>query len=672
VTVYQNVRHRIITYASSFRFDTLNSQVFPFSQLHAGSHVTKGNRMNKKVIAGLVSLAFYHTSPSATESINLDEVVVTASRTSQARENVIGDVTVIERQEIERMGAGSVTDLLRMQPGVQISTNGGAGTASNIYLRGTNDQHVVVLVDGLRINSATLGTTSFENIPLGQIESIEILRGPASSLYGADAIGGVIQIFTRKNISTKPVVNAAVGLGSFNTKTAEFGISGAVSALKYGVNVSSMDTESFSAKRIRIGKDADDDSYRNLSTSAFLELALAQGHTWGLQFFESKGHAEFDNRFENFGEQTLQSYAFTSKNQFNDIWHSTFKLGMGVDDSDSTSSPTSYSEFRTEQQQLTWQNDLTFSFGTVTLAYDRLEQDAKSESNHKTSLKKERNNDGLLIGYLGKLGNHHLQASLREDHNTQFGNYTTGGAGYAYRISPEWRITASYGKAFKAPTFNQLYFPNFGDPSLAPEKSDNVEAGVKYTGQHLNAGITIFENKIRNLIANAGPATSGCTLAGRCPVNIGQANIQGATIDASWNITDTLQLNGNLTTQSPRDENTDKLLARRGNRYGTLSLLHRIADFQWGAELTGASTRYNDLANDFKMSGYTLVNLTANYLINPEWKLEMRANNILDKNYVLSTTKSAPTLTSPNNPNNPDYNTAGSNLFVGLRYNMKH
>jgi vitamin B12 transporter len=551
-----------------------------------------------------------------------------------------------------------------MQPGVQISTNGGAGTASNIYLRGTNDQHVVVLVDGLRINSATLGTTSFENIPLGQIESIEILRGPASSLYGADAIGGVIQIFTRKNISTKPVVNAAVGLGSFNTKTAEFGISGAVSALKYGVNVSSLDTESFSAKRIRTGKDADDDSYRNLSTSAFLELALAQGHTWGLQFFESKGHAEFDNRFENFGEQTLQSYAFTSKNQFNDIWHSTFKLGMGVDDSDSTSSPTSYSEFRTEQQQLTWQNDLTFSFGTVTLAYDRLEQDAKSESNHKTSLKKERNNDGLLIGYLGKLGNHHLQASLREDHNTQFGNYTTGGAGYGYRISPEWRITASYGKAFKAPTFNQLYFPNFGDPSLAPEKSDNVEAGVKYTGQNFNAGITIFENKIRNLIANAGPATAGCTFGGFCPINVGKVEILGTTIDGNWDLTDNLVLSGNLTVQSPRDEESDQLLVRRGNRYGTVNMMHTWGSLQWGTEITGSSTRYNDTSNTKAMKGYMLVNLTANYKLSPEWKLEARANNVFDKNYILAYTGNSATAVP--------YNTAGSNLFVGLRYQMKH
>lgn len=631
--------------------------------------------MNKNIAAGLISLAL-HPTLSTAENLHLNEVVVTASRTPQARANVIGDITVIDREEIERMGAGSVTDLLRLQPGVQINSNGGAGTASSVYLRGTNDQHVVVLVDGLRINSATLGTTAFENIPLGQIERIEILRGPASSLYGADAIGGVIQIFTRKNLSKKPLVNAAVGLGSFNTKTAEFGINGGVNTLKYGLNISSMDTDSFSAKRIRRGVDDDNDGYYNLSASGFLELELKQGHTWGLQYFESKGRSHFDNGYNNYGNQTLQSYAFTSKNQFTDIWHSTFKLGMGIDDSDSHArpntnpasssyNPSGVSQFRTEQKQLTWQHDIQLPIGgAVTLAYDRLEQDVDAQSNAKTSLNKQRNNDSFLASYLANIDKHSLQLSLREDHNTQFGSYTTGGAGYGYRITPTWRITASYGKAFKAPTFNQLYFPNFGDPTLTPEKSDNLEASARYTGQHFNAGITIFENKIRNLIANAGPATAGCTSGGFCPINVGKVEILGTTIDGNWNITDNLLLSGNLTVQSPRDEQTDQLLVRRSNHYGTLNFLHTWGNLQWGSEVTGSSTRYNDTNNTKAMKGYMLVNLTANYKLSPEWKLEARANNVFDKNYILAYTGNTATAVP--------YNTAGSNLFVGLRYDMKH
>ncbi len=631
--------------------------------------------MKKLTIASLTSLAF--TSPVfAAENISLEDVVVTASRIQQPRTSVVGDVTVINREEIERAGAGSITDLLRSQPGVQIVTSGGAGTASSVFLRGTNDQHLVVLVDGLRVNSVTLGATAFENIPLAQIEKIEILRGPASSLYGADAIGGVIQIFTRKAESNQTLIHAAIGLGSYDTKTAEAGISGGLNQLKYGLNVSSFDTHSFSAKRIRNNVyDKDDDGYRNLSTSAFLELELKPGHTWGLQFFENKGHANFDNAYDNYGDQTLQSYAFTSKNQFTEIWHSTFKLGMGVDDSDSHAKPnltktsSSYnpkgiSQYRSEQQQLTWQNDIRLPLGLLTLAYDRLEQDVDSSSNVKTKFKKERNNDSFLASYLADIGNHSLQFSLREDHNTQFGNYTTGGAGYGYRFTPEWRVTAIYGKAFKAPTFNQLYFPNFGDPNLSPEKSDNVEASIKYTGQQWNAGLTMFENKITNLIEFSGAATTGCTLAGFCPVNVGKAKIQGATFEGNWNINDNLLLNGNLTVQSPRNEQTDELLIRRGNRYGAISLLHHLGDFEWGAEVTGASTRYNNSTNTKVMQGYSLVSLTANYRISPEWKLEARVNNIFNKNYVLAYTGNTATSVP--------YNTAGSNLFVSLRYDMKH
>lgn len=646
-----------------------------FIETHMRGRVcTQGNIMKITSIAGLVSLAFTIPAQSA-ENIQLDNVVVTAARIPQSEANTIGDVTVVEREEIERNGANALTDVLRMQPGIQISTNGGPGTASSIFLRGTNDQHVVVLIDGLRVNSATLGTTSFESIPLGQIERIEILRGPASSLYGADAIGGVIQIFTRKMEAGESHVHAAVGLGSYNTKTAEAGISGNTGRLKYGVSVSSLDTGGFSAKRIRTGIDADNDGFRNLGASAYLELALAEGHSWGLQFFETRGRSEFDSNYDNYNDQTLQSYAFTSKNQFTDFWHSTFKLGVGVDKSDSYASPntnplsssfnpTGVSKFRTDQLQLTWQNDLKLPVGTLTLAYDRLEQDVSSQSNVNTKYNRERNDDSFLASYLADINNHSLQLSLRENHNTQFGSFTTGGAGYGYRFSPAWRMTASYGKAFKAPSFNQLYFPNFGDPDLAPEKSDNIESSIQYTGQTWRAGVTVFENKIRNLIASAGPATAGCTIGGFCPINVGKVTIQGATVDAEWNITESLLVGGNFTLQSPREEGSDNLVPRRGNRYGNLILQHKAGDLRWGAEIVGSSNRYNDIANTKNIGGYTLMNLTADYQLTPEWKLEARANNILDKNYVLAFTGNTATSVP--------YNTAGSNLFVGLRYDMKN
>jgi vitamin B12 transporter len=454
---------------------------------------------------------------------------------------------------------------------------------------------VVVLVDGLRINSLTAGTTALENIPVAQIEKIEILRGPASSLYAAGAIGGVIQIFTKRDTSQKSRVHAAVGLGSYDTKKAEAGIHGKYKDLQYGFNVSSLNTNGFSAIRKRGGTfDKDNDAYNNLSTSGFLELELKPGHTLGLQFFKNQGRTNTDSgndNFDNYSRQTLQSYAFTSKNQFADFWRSTLTLGKGVDRMTSYALPSAWtrpdgaSRFRSDQQQLTWQNDFTLPLGTLTLAYDHLKQKVISTTDYTNT---ERNNDGFLASYLLNHDKHTVQASLREDHNSQYGNYTTGGLGYGYHVTPAWHASANYGNAFKAPSFNQLYWPGFATPGLTPEKSDNVDVAIQYTGARFNGGITAFQNKIRGLIANSGPASDTCAW-GNCPFNIDKVDIQGVTFDGSWGITDGLLLSGNYTVQSPRDEETDQLLVRRGNRYGAINLLHSIGDLQWGTEISGAS-----------------------------------------------------------------------------------
>ena len=629
--------------------------------------------MKKTLIASLIGLAFAQPLFAADSNLELNDVVVTATRTAQPKEAVIADVTVIDREEIERAGVSSLTNLLSRQPGVQITTNGGAGTASSVFLRGTGTEQVVVLVDGLRINSATLGTTSFENIPLAQIERIEILRGPASSLYGADAVGGVIQIFTKKASKGESIVHAALGLGSYDTSSAEAGIHGSNQHIQYGINVSSFNTNSFSSINTRNNatkvKDADNDGYNNLSVSGHLDYSIVDGHAIGIQFFQSKGHNNSDGlggngNFDNVGNQTLQSFAVTSKNQIINNWHSTIKLGEGLDKSNSTSA-FGRSTFKSTQTQLTWQNDFTLPVGHLTFAYDKLRQRVRSSTSYD---KTARNNDSFLLNYFLNQGNHSVNASIREDHNSQFGNYTTGGLGYAYQITGQLKASASYGSAFRTPTFNQLYFPNFGNPDLSPEKSDNVEASLRYQGNHFNIGATLFKNKIRDLLANVGPAAGTCTFAGFCPTNTGKVEIEGVTLDGSWDITDHLLLSGNFTVQSPRakeDQTGDinQLLVRRGNRYGTLNLLYSSGDLQWGAEVTGASKRYNDIQNTKSMSGYMLVNLTASYQLTPEWKLEGRANNLLDKDYILAFTGNTDTA-------NP-YSTAGSNFFVGLRYDMK-
>ena len=611
--------------------------------------------MSKKIITSLIALAF--TSPSySAENIELDDVVVTASRVAQTRESVIADVTVIDQEEIERAGQSTFVELLQTQPGIEISSSGGAGTTSSIFLRGTNSNQVVVLIDGLRVGSATAGTTTFENIPLAQIDKIEILRGPATSLYGQDAVGGVIQIFTKKGLG-KPQFYAAIGYGTYDTKTAEAGIRGSLGDTSFSLNISSIDTDSFSAKRVRTDAQADDDKYRNLAASASLSHKIAEGHEVGVQVLTSEGHANYDssNTFRNYVDLTQLSYGLFSKNQFASNWKSTFRIGEGIDDSRNQLNATTNSQFKTKQKQLSWQNDIGLPVGTLTLLYDRLEQKVITAVPFAET---KRNTDGLMIGYFADVGNHAFQANLRNDHSSLFGTHTTGGLGYGYKINPNWRITGSYAKAFKAPTFNDQYYVDefgvFNNPNVKPEESENFEASLRYADSQRDASLTAYRNKVNDYI----------TLdSGFLATNV-DAIMEGITFAASqsW---DSWLLKGSLDIQSPRNEDNGKLLARRANRHASLNLSREWGDWRFASEVIASSARYNDADSQFPLAGYALVNVTVDYKINQDWTFQGRLNNALDKEYALASTASI------FGPNAPAYNTPGSNLFVNLRWAPK-
>ena len=610
--------------------------------------------MKKSTIASLIGLAF--ASPVyAAENIELEDVVVTASRIAQPRESVIADVTVINREEIQRSGQATLVELLQLQPGIEITSNGGAGKTAGIFIRGSNSSHVVVLIDGVRVNSATLGTTTFENLPITQIDKVEILRGPASSLYGQDAIGGVIQIFTKKG-EGKPRFYGSVGYGTYDTKIVEAGVSGQINDTSFALNLSGSNTNGFSAIDTNNPNFNDDDGYSNFSFNTSITQKLVEGHEIGVQLFNSDGKTRFDNSFNlgNFSSNAdieQQSLAFTSKNQFLPFWISNLKVGFSQDEVTSNdeidpfNNPFNPTKFDTEQTQINWQNDFSLPVGTLTLMYDRLEEDVESTTDYD---KTNRINEGYVASYLANIGAHSLQASLREDHNSQFGNYMTGGIGYGYSFNQNWRATASYGSAFKAPTFNDLYFPGFNNPNLAPEKSDNLEASLRYQDENTNISATIYENKIRDLIAFD---ISTFTIE-----NLRKTTIQGLTLVGSqrWG---NLQLQASADIQSPRDDATDNLLARRANRHGALNLSYNWGDWRFGAEATASSKRYNNLANTVGLDGYALLNLTAAYKLHQDWTVQARANNILDKDYALAV-----------DGNGIDYNTPGSNLFVNVRW----
>lgn len=623
--------------------------------------------MKKTLIASLIGLA-YGAPVLAADDLQLNDVVITATRTPQAREAIIADVSVINEEQIQRSGQSTLVELLRLQPGIEISQTGGAGQSSAIFMRGTNSNHVVILIDGMRISSASLGTTALENIQLSQISRIEILRGPATSLYGQDAIGGVIQLFTKGSTSGQQI-SANIGSGSYGTTLAEAGVYGSFEDTSYALSASTRSVDGFSSLGRSIPTVKDDDAYSQWQVNGELRQKLALGHEMGIQFFNSDGKVEYDNRYNltAFNSKTYmnqQALSLTSKNQITEIWLSKIRVGFSRDRQRNYDEFPIYTRFDTEQTQLNWQNDFALKYGTLTLMYDRLEDELNATTRFSKS---SRANNGLVASFIGKVGAHTLQTSYRNDQNEQYGHYDSGNLGYGYQWLPQLKLTANLGTALKAPSFNDLYFPftpygggfsYSGNPNLSPERSFNKELAAIYDDGVHRLSATLFENKIRDLIQ------ASQNIAADSPINLPKVTIQGITLSAShqneqWLTTTTLDI------QSPRNDETGNLLVRRANRHGTVSLVYRAGDWQMGAELVASSNRYEDAANTKTLAGYSVINVTGQYQIHPNWLLQARLNNILDKEYALASNGFPPTYPFI------DYKVPGSNLFVNLRYQFK-
>jgi vitamin B12 transporter len=619
--------------------------------------------MKRTILSSAIILIYAQITHAETMDLHSSEVVVTANRIEQQKENALADVTIIDREQIERAGQSTLTEILSTQPGIEIESNGGVGATANVHIRGTNSQSVVVLIDGMRVASATLGTTSFSQIQPEQIERIEIVRGPASSLYGSDAVGGVIQIFTKQGKDGLHL-SATAGYGSYNTQQAASNISGAIGKTRFALGVSSLVTDGISSLRIKSGLDADKDAFRNLSANGNISHTLAEGHEIGAQVYTSQGHYNFDGSdFPAHQDLRQESFAAFSNNKIYDAWTSHLHIGKSMDTLDSTSS-SGRSYLQTTQNQLSWQNDLKLPLGTLVLAYDRLEDEVKGTvSFSQTS----RINNGYLASYILEHNAHTFKLGLRRDINSQFGGHNTGNIAYGYKWNDFWKTSASFGTAYRAPTFNDLYWPfqSFGafgsyqgNPNLKPETSRNKEITVSYDQGHHKVAVTAFHNEIDNLIV----CCQG--LFNDTAANIGSATIQGlSTSYEGWFSSYHLRASADI--QDPRNNDNDKILARRSKQHGSLWLGQHWGDWEFGGEVITSGKRYNDADNAIKLGGYTLVNLTAKYQIDDDWSVNARINNLLDKQYTLATTASTFSLTSP------DYSTMGTNLFVSVRYSPK-
>ncbi len=608
-----------------------------------------------RAIAALCALTFVLPVHAADDPA--DEIVVTATRTPTRASAVVSDISVITRAEIDQAGASSLAEILQAQPGLEITQNGGLGTAQSVFLRGTGPTQSLVLVDGLRVGSATTGTTAFQTLTPSQIQRIEIVRGPMSSLYGADALGGVIQIFTRAEPGpVRP--RASAGYGTYNTQQYTAGIGGGEGSTTFDLGGGYLSSSSFSAVQDQTSPfyQPDKDGYRNTAATARIAHRLAPEHELGATAFWSDGRTHFDgffSTFDDYTDQTLSAFGAYSRNRFLPEWQSQVRVGRGTDDSTTVSGPTR-SVFKTVQDQVGWQNDITTPVGTVLLAAEYLDQKVSGSTDFTVD---SRTVWSALGGYTGRFGPHTLQANLRLDDNSQFGAETTGSIGYAYAFAPGWRASAAYGTAFRAPTFNELYFPPafgcpaYGNPNLEPESGRNLEAGVRYERGGQKAGIIGYRNRVSDLIVAAAiPGNPFCVRA----ENVQEAEITGVTLTyelflGGW----TARASADF--QNPKNETLDRQLPFRAREHGAASVAYGVGPWQAGVEVVASGPRYNNVANTQLLGGYAVVNLFGEYRFRDGWSLFARINNLLDKDYELIR----------------GFATPGFNVFAGVRYAVR-
>jgi len=602
------------------------------------------------------SLAFAIAAPSAFADTGTPEtVIVTASRTPQRAEEVIADVTVIGNEEITRSGAGSVADVLRRQRGIEIARNGGPGTNTSVFLRGSNANQVVVLVDGVRIGSSTTGTASWNAIPLSSIDHIEVVYGPLSSLYGADAIGGVVQIFTRKS-EGKPAFSASGGGGTYGSKQYDAGVSGSTGGehpVSYALSGAHEESRGFSATLPGAGSsyNRDDDGYTRNSFNGRIAVQLAPGHELGAQLLKSRLNAQYDSgsaSYDAHNIQELESYAVFSNNRILPNWHSTVQAARANDKSGSFTA-SGVSRINTRQDEFTWQNTIDLGPDTLQLLVGHRKEDVLSSST--PALTRARITNSAAASYDMRRGSHLVDLSVRKDHSV-YGAKTTGAAGYGYEFSKDLRATASYGTSFRAPTFNELYFPGYGLASNKPEQGKNAEAGLRWQMAHTEFKANYFRNRLTDMIVSVTPCPGAATNS--CAYNVNRATLEGFTLGSDTRLGN-LNLRASADFQDPRDDTTGKQLQRRAKRHASVAADYEIGAVAVGAELQGSGERFDDAANRNRLGGYGLLNLYTSWHVSPDWSLLLRVENLADKRYELAR----------------NYRTAGQTWFAALRYGIR-
>lgn len=569
---------------------------------------------------------------------SLPTVVVTATRMAQPLSEVLADVSVLDRAAIERSGASGVADLLARLPGIEFARNGGPGTSTSVFVRGGETRHTAVYIDGVRVDSQSTGGAAWEQIPLDQIERIEVLRGPAAAVYGSDAVAGVVQLFTRRGDGSARV-GAALGVGSWQTRTGQVHASGAAGNLDYALSASHARSDGFNA-RVAPTANPDADGWQRRAVQARLGWQLQPGHRLDATALASRLRAQYDGSLANddVASQTLDTATLAWSGRWSEASATRAQLGRSRNTYE-----TRPSFYRTETtlDNLLLQHELRMAEGqrlaaTLERREDRLHNPAASASAR--DLDGRRTQDALALAWLADFGAQALQLHARHDRDSEFGDHGTGSLAWGWRFAPQWRLSASAATSFRAPTLYQR-FSEYGVASLVPESGRNVEIGLRWSAGGSEWGATLWRNRVNDLIAfgAAGP----CASSFGCYANVARARYEGVTLSGRQRWGD-VALRASVDWHDPRNLDTDKLLARRARQLATLGADTTLDGWVLGLEAQAAGARFDDAANTRRLGGYGLLNLRIGRALMPGLLLEGRIDNLADKVYELARTYATP------------------------------
>jgi len=599
------------------------------------------NTFNKSLLTSLVALVF---SPVYAADKTLEPVVVTATRTAQTVDDSLSPVIVISRDEIERNQAVDVAELLRFHAGLDIARTGGAGSQTSLFLRGTESDHTLIMIDGVKFNPGTTGGAALQNINPEQIERIEIVKGPRSTLYGSEAIGGVINIITRRGKTKGTHANASMAIGEDSTRKLSMNVAHTAEKFRAGFAVAANNTDGLPA---RLSSTAGDNGNRNTSINTYLGTTLNNGLNIELSHWQSRGNNSFLNfslaaRDQDF---TNSVSALTLKANPNDIWSTSLKISHIEDDLEQNQSTSSS---RTTRNVLDWQNDIELNQHHLVTAGISLSTEDTTSAGF-SSYDETTDVNAIFIQDNMKYGNHQLLVAARNTDHEDFGNHATWNLEYGFQASSKLKLLAGIGTAFRAPTGNDR-FGFGGDQNLKPEESRNIELGLRYKpNQHHRFAVSAFDNKIKNLINLIQvPAGSFNFVA----TNVGQTRIKGIELGYKF-ARGPWQANAEAIFQNPKNEDDDTLLLRRAKRSLTASVVYTKGPYRVGADMLTTSKRED--ASNVTLAPYTTINLNAGYAFAKDWTIQARLENVFDEEYELVS----------------DYTTPGRTMLVELRFSPK-